>query len=102
MIHVIATIELAPGGRAEFLKHFHALVPLVKAEAGCIEYGPAVDVASDIPLQGPLREDVVTVVEQWQDLDALKAHLVAPHMLEYRNQVKTLVRGTHLQVLAPA
>lgn len=101
MIHVIATITLAPGSRAAFLKEFHALVPLVKAEAGCIEYGPTGDVASGIPIQGPVRPDVVVVVEQWQDLDALRAHLVAPHMQTYRGKVKELVRDTHLLVLEP-
>ena len=43
MIHVIATIDLVEGQRAAFLKEFHALVPLVRAEAGCLEYGPAID-----------------------------------------------------------
>jgi quinol monooxygenase YgiN len=102
MIHVIATIELASGRRAEFLKEFHALVPSVKAEAGCIDYGPAIDVASGIPVQGALRSDVVTVVERWKDLDALRAHLTAPHMQAYRAKTKDLIRGMRLQVLEPA
>ncbi|MES1213795.1 MAG: putative quinol monooxygenase [Singulisphaera sp.] len=102
MIHVIATIHLTPGRRTEFLKEFHALVPLVKAEKGCIDYGPTVDVASGIPVQGALRDDVVTVVEKWQDLDCLRAHLVAPHMQTYRTKVKDLVRDMQLQVLEPA
>jgi len=102
MIHVIATIELAPGGREAFLKEFHALVPQVTAEDGCIAYGPTVDVASGIPVQGALRADVVTVVEQWRDVAALHAHLAAPHMQTYRGKVKDLVRGMQLQVLAPA
>ncbi|MBI2823172.1 MAG: antibiotic biosynthesis monooxygenase [Planctomycetia bacterium] len=102
MIHVIATVQLAAGRRADFLKEFHAVVPLVKAEAGCLDYGPAVDVASGIPLQGPLRGDVVVVVERWRDLDALRAHLAAPHMQTYRAKVKDLVQGTQLQVLEPA
>ena len=101
MIHVIATIELAPGGREAFLKEFHALVPQVKAEDGCIAYGPTVDVASGIPVQGSLRADVVTVVEQWRDVAALQAHLLAPHMQAYRGKVKDLVRGMQLQVLEP-
>lgn len=102
MIHVIATIELVPGQRVAFLKEFHPLVPLVRAEAGCLEYGPTVDVASRIPVQGPVRADVVTVVEKWSDLASLKAHLVAPHMEAYRPRVKHLVRSTTLQVLEPA
>lgn len=102
MIHVIATIRVAAGRRADFLKEFHALVPAVKAEAGCIAYGPTIDVASGIPVQGALREDVVTVVEQWKDIPALQAHLVAPHMQAYREKVKGLVLGMDLQVLEPA
>ncbi len=102
MIHVIASIELVEGQRDAFLKEFRALVPQVRAENGCLEYGPAVDVASGIGAQGPPRANVVTVIEKWSDLAALKAHLVAPHMEAYRPRVKHLVRSTTLQVLEPA
>jgi len=102
MIHVIATIEVHSGKRAEFLEEFHRLVPLVLAETGCIEYGPTVDVPTSLAVQGPVREDVVTVVERWADLAALQDHLKAPHMGDYRERVKDLVRGVRLQVLQPA
>lgn len=102
MIHVIATIEVNPARREDFLAEFTKLVPKVQAEAGCVQYGPTIDVDSGIPIQEPLRENVVVVVEQWESLDALKAHLVAPHMQEYREQVKDLVAGMKLQVLQSA
>jgi quinol monooxygenase YgiN len=102
MIHVIATIELAEGKREAFLEEFRKVVPLVRAEAGCLEYGPAVDVASGFPAQGPPRANVVTVVERWESLEALKAHLQAPHMASYRPRVKDLVVRSSLQVLEPA
>jgi quinol monooxygenase YgiN len=102
MIHVIATIELAPGMRAAFLKEFHALMPLVHAEQGCIEYGPAVDLASGIAAQPAVRTDAVLVIEKWSDLPALTAHLAAPHMAAYREKVKDIVRGVSLQILEPA
>lgn len=102
MIHVIATIELHPGTREKFLSEFHKLVPLVRAEDGCIEYGPAVDVASGMAAQPPLRDNVVTVVEKWADLPALHAHSKAPHMDDYRIRVKDYVKSVSLQVLAPA
>ncbi len=54
MIHVLATIELAPGRRSEFLKEFHAIMPSVKSETGCLEYGPAVDTVTQMPLKGRL------------------------------------------------
>lgn len=102
MIHVLATIELVPGGREKFLAAFHALMPKVHAEDGCIEYGPTVDVRTSIGAQIPYRDDVVVIVEKWRDLAALEAHLVAPHMTPYRAEVKPLVVGTKLQVLEPA
>lgn len=102
MIHVIATIELHPGTRAAFLKEFHALMPDVLAEDGCIEYGPAVDVDAGLAVQIPVRADTVTVVEKWRDLAALRAHLDAPHMHAYRPKVKAFVASVRLSVLEPA
>ncbi len=102
MVHVIATIQLNAGTQKAFLAEFHKLVPLVRAEEGCVEYGPTVDVSSGLSVQGPVRADVVTVVEKWRDLDCLKKHLQAPHMIAYRPKVKDFVVDTKLQVLAPA
>jgi quinol monooxygenase YgiN len=102
MIHVIATIHLAPAARAEFLRHFHALVPQVRAEEGCLEYGPAVDLASSLAAQAAVRPDCVTVIEKWASVAHLERHLAAPHMQPYRQQVKDLVRQVDLRILEPA
>jgi quinol monooxygenase YgiN len=102
MIHVIATIDLNEGCRDAFLAEFHKLIPLVRAEQGCLEYGPTIDVATGIAAQPPVRENVVTIIEKWESLEHLKRHLNAPHMLEYRPRVKDLVVKTTLAVLAPA
>src|SRR4051794_13791936 len=102
MIHVIATVELVAGQKEAFLAEFRKIVPLVRAEAGCLEYGPTVDVETGIPAQVPLRPHVVTIVEKWESLDALRAHLQAPHMLAYRPRVKDLVVSAQLQILQPA
>lgn len=101
MIHVIAAIEVAPGQRDAFLDEFRRIVPLVRAEQGCIDYGPAVDVATGFSAQVPVRDNVVTVVERWESLAALEAHMQAPHMTAYRVRVKDLVKGVQLQVLHP-
>ena len=101
MIFVIATIEVKPGKREAFLAEFHRNVPNVRAEKGCVEYGPTVDAKTDIKAQIPLRENVVTIVEKWESLQALHAHLVAPHMATYRERVKDYVAGTTLQILEP-
>ena len=101
MIHVIATIELAPGTREAFLNEFRKLIPDVRAENGCIEYGPAIDAQTDLPNQARIGADKVVIIEKWADLAALKAHSVAPHMQAYRPKVKDFVKSVTLQILEP-
>lgn len=102
MIHVIATIEVVAGKRDALLAEFHRIVPLVRAEPGCQEYGPTIDIPSGIPSQVAHRDHVVTVVEKWDSLDALRAHTMAAHMQEYRMRVKDMVSRVQLQVLQGA
>ena len=102
MIHVIATIEVAAGKRDEFLAEFHKLMPAVHAETGCIEYGPTIDAETGFEMQTQNGENVVTILEKWESVTALKDHLTAPHMIEYRERVKDIVIGLALQVLEPA
>jgi quinol monooxygenase YgiN len=101
MIHVLATIELAPGAREAFLTEFRQIVPQVRAEHRCLDYGPTIDLPSGIPAQIDPREDVVTVVERWDSLAALQTHLLAPHMQAYRDRVKSLVKKVNLVILQP-
>jgi quinol monooxygenase YgiN len=49
-----------------------------------------------------LDENRVTVIEKWESLEALHAHLRAPHMLTYREQVKDMVEDLSLNVLEEA
>jgi len=101
MIHVLATIELQPGCRERFLAEFHQIIPAVRQEAGCVEYGSTVDLATDIAAQQAVRPDTVVVVEKWSSIEALKAHLIAPHMVAYRPKVRDFVSATRLQILEP-
>ncbi|MCC6490862.1 MAG: antibiotic biosynthesis monooxygenase [Candidatus Hydrogenedentes bacterium] len=101
-VFVVATIEVKPGKRAEFVEIFKSNVPNVLAEDGCGFYEPVIDVTSGIGAQAPLREDVMTVVEKWASLDALLAHLKAPHMDAYREKVKDLVVKATLNIMKPA
>ena len=102
MIHVIAAITTTPEGRPELIAAFAKLIPQVRAEQGCIEYSTAVDVATGLPTQSPQRDDVLVVVEKWESLEALKAHLDAPHMISFREANAHLLKGLSLQVLEPA
>jgi quinol monooxygenase YgiN len=99
MICVIATIETLPGRRDDLLKVFEGLVPKVHAEQGCIEYAAMIDLPNALT---PLRENVVTVVEKWENLAALEAHLASSHMAEFRCQTESLRLSLSLQILQAA
>ncbi len=101
MIYVVATVECKEGCRDAYLEVLRSNVPHVRAEAGCLQYEPTLDMPSGIPMQGAVRENVVTIVEAWKDLDSLLEHFKAPHMLSYRERAKELVNRVSIQVLKP-
>jgi quinol monooxygenase YgiN len=102
MIHVIAIITAKPGQRDAILQHFRANVPAVRAEKGCIEYGPAIDADPAPQMQAKVGADAFVVVEKWESMDALKAHAAAPHMAAYAAKVKEMIASRVIHILSPA
>ena len=102
MIHVIARIQATPGKRSELLEAFHELLPEVHAEAGCVAYAPAVDVDADIERFEPANDAVVTIVERWESVAHLRAHLAASHMDRFREEHGHLVAGAELRLFEDA
>jgi quinol monooxygenase YgiN len=98
VLHVVAIIEATPGQRDALLAAIQANLAAVRAEDGCIEYGPAVDHPGSF---APLGPDTVVVLEKWRDLDALKAHGAAPHMAAFGASVKDIVASRAIHVLEP-
>jgi quinol monooxygenase YgiN len=102
MIHVLAVITAKPGMRDSILAAFRANVPAVKAEAGCIEYGAAIDAVNALGFQTRYGPDTFVVVEKWESMEALKAHAAAPHMAAYGAKTKELVASRVIHILSPA
>ena len=102
MIHVVAIITAKPGQREAILREFRANIPAVRAEDGCIEYGPAIDAEGLGSFQTKFGPDTFVVIEKWRDADALKAHAGAPHMAAYAAKVKDLIASRVIHVLSPA
>jgi quinol monooxygenase YgiN len=96
MIHVLAVITTKPGKRAEVLEMFHANMPAVHAEAGCIEYGPVIDAPNSPAKYG---DDTFVVVEKWESPDHLKAHAASPHMAAYGAKTKELLADRQIHIM---
>src|SRR5947208_16318776 len=98
MIHVVATITAKPGTRPHVIDAFRWVTPLVRAEAGCVEYQATVDVPTTIAVQDGTRPDVVTVIEKWESVEAPYPQSAAPHTTEYVTNVRDLVESVKLHV----
>ena len=102
MIHVVAIITAKSGMRDAILKEFHANMPAVHAEKGCIEYGPAIDAEGIGSFQAKFGLDTFVVIEKWESLDHLKAHAASPHMAAYGAKTRDLLANREIHVLSPA
>jgi len=102
MICVIATIQVAAGRRDDLLALFRPLMAKVRAESGCIEYMTMIDTRSGLAAQDPIRDNTLVVVEKWESIAALNAHLKTLHMAEYFQKAEELRLSMSLQVLEPA
>ncbi|MBW4093833.1 MAG: antibiotic biosynthesis monooxygenase [Proteobacteria bacterium] len=102
MIHVIAIITAKPGQRATILDAFRANMPVVHAEQGCIEYGPATDAEGMGGFQTKFGPDTFLVIEKWESKEALAAHAASPHMAAYGAKTKEWIASRVIHVLEPA
>ena len=101
MIHVIASIQVKEGCLSEFIEIFKSNIPDVLKEKGCIEYLPGIDLPTGLPPQA-LNPNIVTIIEKWNSVADLQAHLSSPHMIAYSKRVKTLVENLSVKVLKNA
>lgn len=73
MIIVTGQVRFAEGEIQRLTPAFRMNIQATRAEPGCARYVYAVDVADPNLLQ---------VVEEWSDEEAMDAHMNAPHMAE--------------------
>ncbi|MDF7680029.1 putative quinol monooxygenase [Enterobacteriaceae bacterium ESL0689] len=100
MLTVIAEIRTRPGQhhRQAVLDQFAKIVPLVLQEAGCHGYMPMVDYAAGVSFQSTSPDSIV-MVEQWESVAHLEAHLQTPHMKAYNEATKDHVLDMNIRIL---
>jgi quinol monooxygenase YgiN len=75
MIYVVATTQMKPEGREDFIKGHKACIVETHKEKGCLSYEGHVSVNDP---------NVYVVVERWETREDLGAHAKAPHMKVWR------------------
>lgn len=99
MLTIIADIQVHSAKNRQIVLDALALIrPVVLAEAGCHGYEPLVDQDTHAPFQTKDPNSIL-MLEKWQTVEHLQAHLNAPHMLDYREKVKDYVRDVKIRIL---
>ena len=90
MIVVTSKFKSLPGLRDKIIEMARPCIEATHKEKGCIRYELFVSSEDDVTLQ---------FVEEWTDLDSLRAHLKTPHLAAFKEQRKDSVgEGASLKV----
>ena len=100
MITVIAEIKTHAGAehREAVLAALHSIRTEVLAEDGCHGYQPMIDHASEASFQRHNAHSIV-MLEYWESVAHLEAHLQTAHMQAYQARVKAHVIEVDIRIL---
>lgn len=98
MITVIAEIQVKPGRRDAVLAQIEALLPTVRAEAGCGCYQPLVDLNAQVPWR-KTAPDAIFMYEEWESLSHLEQHQQQAHMDHHREAIKQDIEDVVIHIL---
>jgi quinol monooxygenase YgiN len=101
MIYGVVSVKIKAGKLQQFLELFKANAAKVREEKGCIQYFPLLDIDAGLPIQ-TMERNVVTILEQWESLEALHDHFATPHMAAYFEKEKEFVEGVTVKMLQEA
>jgi len=100
MLIVIADIQIRSGAphRENVLNAFRKITPIVLQEDGCYGYELLVDHESNMNYQTKLP-DSITMLEHWESIEHLNAHLQTSHMQAYKQHVKDDVLDVKIRIM---
>lgn len=100
MLTIIAEILIKSAGqhRQNVLDAFQKIIPTVLAEDGCHGYEPLVDHKSNASFQTH-EPNMIVMLEKWESVAHLEAHLATPHMQAHHEAVKDDIIDVKIKIL---
>ena len=99
-VYVLCRFDLKPDTDvAGYAAKTLAVVPTVRREDGCRMYTLLKDAATDWDKPMRFGERTMWMLEQWDSVDALKAHLDTPHMKAFGPTVRPMRSASTFHVL---
>jgi len=82
MIIVVATITSKPGKRNEIISKSQKVISKTRMESGCISYELMASTED---------ENVLVMVERWENMESLQAHMQTPHFQSFGPSIEHLM-----------
>ncbi len=98
-IYVLCRFDVKAGTADQYVKAVNTILDAVRAEKGCRFYALVGDAETDMKNQQKFGNDVLWMIECWDDVDALKAHLETPHMKAFGPKIKDIRTSGTFHVL---
>lgn len=100
MLIVIAEIQTHSGAQhhENVINAFKKITPTVLLEDGCYGYELLLDHQADVDFQTKVPDSII-MLEHWQSIDHLNAHLQTAHMQAYQQQVKDDVLSVKIRIM---
>ena len=103
MLTIIAEIQIRSGAKhyKNVCHAFKKITPIVLLEKGCYGYELLTDYLTEVDFQTKVP-DSITLLEHWESMQHLNAHLKTAHMQAYQAEVEDDVVGIKIRILAAA
>ena len=100
MLTIIAEIRMhaGPEHKAKVINAFEKITATVLAEQGCHGYELLVDADLDVGFQAK-DANVITMLEHWESIEHLNAHMQTAHMQAYQAEVQDDVADVKIRIL---
>ena len=99
-VYVLCRFDLKPDADvSDYVSKTLAVVPTVRAENGCQMYTLLKDAETDWDKPQRFGERTLWMIEKWDSIEALKAHIDAPHMKAFGPTVRGMRSSGTFHVL---